>query len=104
MSGPDWAARFESLTAWLERHRPVWEHRTFIAQPAPWEAEHPTLAAWLRDLDEETIERLEASLRPGLDPAPEPLPSWLAEAEDRTNVPDLSAPVPEALQDPRLPR
>lgn len=81
LRGPALAERFEVLSAWLHRWRPVWTHRPFVERPAPWEPELPGLAATLRGLSLDEAEHLH-ELMGGPDPACDvaPLPAYLQRA------------------------
>ncbi|MCB9742251.1 MAG: methyltransferase [Alphaproteobacteria bacterium] len=83
--------RLAALGALLSESHPLWAPRPFVEQPAPWEADHPKLAAWLRALPEARLEAWEA--KPEL---PEDAPPLLRALDQRARA--LCA-LPEA---PRL--
>ena len=71
------ATQARALADLLIATRPLWDQRPFRERPAPWEADLPDVAAWLRQLDVTSIDALEA------DPSGGPtLPKPLADLRD----------------------
>lgn len=54
-------ARFEALTALLSSRRRLWRDRPFAELVLSWEADHPAVGRWLRDLDDDAIDAIEAA-------------------------------------------
>jgi len=94
--------RFEALTAFLEAHRSLWEHRPFVSLPAPWEVERPALAAWLRGLSPEQVEA-GADDPAALPGAPAELRALMASARALSALPRLGAPPLPGRQPRRMP-
>ncbi|MFT5453937.1 MAG: hypothetical protein ACI9K2_000413 [Myxococcota bacterium] len=70
----------------LDRWRPIWEARPYLALPVPWEAAHPELADWLRALPAESVEAYE---RTGSAPIPPHLAPWRAAVAELTHLPSF---------------
>ncbi len=92
-------ARLVALTELLARTEPLWRPSPFQSRRLPWEADHPALSAWLRDLPVERVEALHLDPA-GLREAPEPLPGLVAEVARLTNVGALPAEALAELPDP----
>lgn len=58
-SSLDLAARFDTIDAALRAHRLLWQASPFVTPRPAWEDARPALAAALRALDAETLDRLE---------------------------------------------
>jgi hypothetical protein len=86
-------ARLEALTAFLQGARSLWEHRPFVAQPAPWEADEPALASWLRGLTPAAVEAGEGDPE-ALTDAPPRFRALAAEARRHAALPSLPRPAP----------
>ncbi|OEC33406.1 Methyltransferase domain-containing protein [Pseudomonas cuatrocienegasensis] len=96
--------RFAALDAFLLRHQSLWRPRPFTELTLPWEAEHPTLAQWLRA---RSLEQAEATHNTPCDlPAPAPFTdlaqqsrtltelSWLPQQVDTRPVARFNVDVP----------
>jgi hypothetical protein len=69
LQGPSLLERFTALDAFLREHQALWRPRPFNHLHLPWEAEHPQLAAWLR---QRSLADAEAAHDPEHLPAPFP--------------------------------
>ncbi len=71
------ASQARTLAELLIATRPLWDQRPFRERPAPWEADMPEVAVWLRQLDVVSIDALEGDPCGG-----PPLPMTLADLRD----------------------
>ncbi|HHH28124.1 MAG TPA: methyltransferase [Polyangiaceae bacterium] len=88
--GDDHARLAEQLTeiaAWLARWRAVWSHRPFRQLPAPWEADHPAVSRWLRQLSGVDVARYDDDVAK-LTEGPPRLAAWTREGMVLTWTPD----------------
>ncbi|HDZ55694.1 MAG TPA: methyltransferase [Pseudomonas xinjiangensis] len=72
----DFSRHFNDLDAWLYEHQAIWRARPFTQLILPWEAEHQTLAAFLRGRTLEQAEQVHN--QPHLLQAPHPYPEIAA--------------------------
>lgn len=79
LSGDAVRERFLALDAFLLAQQSIWREKPFTQQTLAWEAEHPELAAWLR---ERSLSAAEASHgNPYALPAPQPFSNWAQQAK-----------------------
>lgn len=74
LSGPALDRRFHELTAFLSEQLALWRPRPMRRLPLPWEDAQPRLAAFLRALPLEAVEKAEGEPFPELPGAPPPYP------------------------------
>ncbi|MDD0842195.1 methyltransferase [Pseudomonas sp. Gutcm_11s] len=73
LTGPALRERFQALDDFIVAHQHLWRPKPFTFLTQPWAAEHPELAAWLR---ERSLEQAEAAHNhPELLAAPAPFPT-----------------------------
>ncbi|MCA9622062.1 MAG: methyltransferase, partial [Myxococcales bacterium] len=89
-SSSELAARFAALDAWLGEHTTVWQHRPFVALPAPWEATHPEVAEHLRAADEARVADLEEEVEAAWASTPARLRAWRDEGVALAQLPALA--------------
>ncbi|MDN7141396.1 methyltransferase [Pseudomonas sp. JQ170] len=81
-------SRFQALDSFLRDHQHLWRPRPFTQLQLPWEAEHPTLAAWLR---QRSLDEAEAAHNhPEQLHAPAPFPQLASLAARLSEVGELS--------------
>ncbi|WP_460417384.1 methyltransferase [Pseudomonas sp. microsymbiont 2] len=83
----DLLERFQALDHFLLQHQHLWRPRPFTQLRLDWEAQHPELAAWLR---QRTLEQAEAAQQhPEHLPAPAPFAQLAAESRQLSAIGEL---------------
>jgi len=104
LQGPQLLDRFQALDRFLTRHQSLWRPRPFHHLQLPWEADHPELAAHLRQCTLEQAEAADAA--PNVDALPMPFPSWAREAHRLSltaDPPDVGLPAAAHRLDVNVP-
>ncbi len=97
------AARLTELAQWLEQHKHVWTHRTFVQLPAPWEEQYGQVARWLRSRSDAQVEQLHVDPTQLAGGAAN-LHAWWTEGQRLTSLASAELGFGDALRDPELRR
>lgn len=89
----DWFVRWQSLDRWLSSHDDIWRPTPFATPEPAWAQSYPELAAYLENLDDDTVETCEVDPHAWV----AALGRWLPELIQRQALLEL----PDLAGDPR---